>query len=335
MAVRTLGKHNHLAVKSQCFLTRDCVGPSPASAGPFCCLEKRRRNTSHDAIAAEIQRHLLSLQALAALGAELRLRQERLGGHPLVQERLREVVRATHPDLVDSLPAEQADVTLASIQFAMRDATDLLEHPTREPGWQYEDPTLIQSIGRALRRMVHEVNAASAGRPRLREALQRPGAFLDVGTGAGWLAIEAARAWPALRVVGIDVWEPSLALARANTAKQGLQTRIELRHQDVATLDDTGAFTLAWLPLMFLPKRLVPVALERVGNALTPGGWLITGRFASAPSALGQALVALRTVRSGGHLWTNQEMDNLLRDARFSPIEHVATAYVELTFAQR
>jgi precorrin-6B methylase 2 len=52
--------------------------------------------------------------------------------------------------------------------------------------------------------------------------LRRPGAFFDIGTGVGWLAIEAARFWPALRVVGIDPWEAVLTLARNNLAKSGI-----------------------------------------------------------------------------------------------------------------
>ncbi len=46
-------------------------------------------------------------------------------------------------------------------------------------------------------------------RPDIDSALRQSGSFLDVGTGVGWLAIEAARTRPALRVVGIDLWEPS------------------------------------------------------------------------------------------------------------------------------
>jgi hypothetical protein len=51
--------------------------------------------------AAEVRRLLASVQALATLGAELWLRQDRLEAHPLVGERLGEAVRAIHPDLPD------------------------------------------------------------------------------------------------------------------------------------------------------------------------------------------------------------------------------------------
>ncbi len=287
-------------------------------------------------ILAEVRRHLASVQALAALGAELRLRRERLDGHPLVRERLREAVRAIHRDLPDGLPANEAEIALATIGFALRDAADLLADPARGPGWRHEDPALIQSIGQTSRRVVHEAEAAAAARPPLREALRRPGgAFLDVGTGAGWLAIEAARAWPTLRVVGIDVWEPSLALARANLAAEGLEARVELRRQDVAALGDRDAFALAWLPLMFLPEGLVEAALGRVRDALAPGGWLVVGRFPSPPQPLGRALAALRTVRSGGHPWTDAEVEALLGRAGYGSVEHVPTAQVWLTLARR
>ena len=61
-----------------------------------------------------------------------------------------------------------------------------------------------------------------------------------VGTGVGWLAIEAARSWPALRVVGIDSWEPALILARKNLAQSGVVERVEVvaaAHMRVADED--------------------------------------------------------------------------------------------------
>jgi hypothetical protein len=136
-------------------------------------------------------------------------------------------------------------------------------------------------------------------------------------------------------VVGIDVWEPSLALARANVAAEGVEARVELRRQDVTALDDRGAFVLAWVPLMFLPEAAAHAAVGRVRDALAPGGWLVVGRFPSPPTPLGRALSALRTVRSGGHPWTDGKLEALLRDAGFAAVEHVPTAQVALTLARR
>jgi hypothetical protein len=75
------------------------------------------------------------------------------------------------------------------------------------------------------------------------------------GTGVGWLAIEAAHVWPALRVVGIDQWEPALALARENLGKSGVAERVEIRLQCVEDLEETARFSLAWLPGPFIVWR--------------------------------------------------------------------------------
>ena len=114
----------------------------------------------------------------------------------------------------------------------------------------------------------------------------------------GWLAIEAARAWPALGVVGIDSWEPALGLARKNLAQSGVAERVELRLQRVEQLDDKTIFTLAWLPGPSIDAEIVAIALERIYRALMPGGWLIFGLHAPPRDTLGQALANLRIVCS-------------------------------------
>jgi hypothetical protein len=40
--------------------------------------------------------------------------------------------------------------------------------------------------------------------------------------GVAGTAIALAQYWPQLAIVGIDVWQPALALARQNTARQRL-----------------------------------------------------------------------------------------------------------------
>jgi tRNA1(Val) A37 N6-methylase TrmN6 len=115
--------------------------------------------------------------------------------------------------------------------------------------------------------VVHRIAAAATTRPELAALLGRPGAFLDVGTGVGWLAIEAARVWPALRVVAIDIWEPALARARRNVAASGLEGRIEVRAQDVTARPERAAFALAWVPAPFFRAALAG-ALARVREAL-------------------------------------------------------------------
>jgi hypothetical protein len=50
--------------------------------------------------------------------------------------------------------------------------------------------------------------------PGLSERLEASGSFLDVGVGVAGLSIARSRLWPRLRVVGLDLWAPSLVIPR-------------------------------------------------------------------------------------------------------------------------
>jgi cyclopropane fatty-acyl-phospholipid synthase-like methyltransferase len=158
-------------------------------------------------------------------------------------------------------------------------------------------------------------------RLELGEMLRGTGAFLDVGTGVGWLAIEAARSWPALRVVGIDPWEPALTLARQNLAQSGVAERVELRLQRVEQFEETTTFTVAWLPGPFIAGEIADRALERVYRALVPGGWLVFGFNPLPHGPLEEALANLRIVRNGGYPWTPMEVEEKLQEHGFEQIE--------------
>jgi SAM-dependent methyltransferase len=270
------------------------------------------------------QRLNASVEALAALGAELRLRRDGTQVDERVRDGLRKVVAGLQPELLDSVSADQEQICLAFIEAFFRQALDLLESPERPPGWTYEDPIVLQAMGQGSRRVVHAIDELASQRPRLRATLNEPGGLLDIGTGVGWLAIEAARKWPALDVVGIDIWEPALALAKKNSADSGLSHRIALRHQDVRQLNDRAAFSLAWLPGPFIPREIVERALERVRDAVRPGGWIVFGLYAPAPDPLGEALKNLRIVRGGGHPWSTPEVETRLTALGFENVEAFA-----------
>lgn len=153
------------------------------------------------------------------------------------------------------------------------------------------------------------------GRPRSRRSSARShrswgtskrgspatGAFLDVGTGVGWLAHALATELPALTVTGIDVFRPALALARTNVAPLG--ARVTLSEHDVCALTDRDAFDAAFLAGPFVPEEIIPTAVLRIREALRPGGWLLFGLFAGAADPLSRAVTDLRVVRSGGRPW--------------------------------
>ena len=276
---------------------------------------------SFESLMAVSQRLSVSLEALAALGAELRLRREGLGGDPRVRALLHDVVNAVDPVLLGGIDDDREAMVLALIQTIFRQAADLLENPARIPAWSYQDPIILESQGQVSRLIVRAIDALATRRPELGAMLQRGGAFLDVGTGVGWLAIDVARSWPAMRIVGVDPWEPALALARENLAKSGVAERIELRSQCAEHLDDVATFTLAWVPGPFIGAAIADRALERIHRALAPGGWLIFGINVTPPGPLEEALTALRNVRSGGYSWTPREVEERLRASDFQKVE--------------
>ena len=276
---------------------------------------------SFESLIAAAQRLSTSVEALAALGAQLRLQQDGLEGNPRVRPLLNEIARAVDPQLLEDVDEHQQATTLALIQTIFRQALDLLENPARDLGWSYKDPVILQSQGQVSRLLVRGINIMATQRHELGEMLKRPGAFLDVGTGVGWLAIEAARSWPALRVVGIDPWEPALTLARQNLAQSGVAERVELRSQRVEQFDEATTFTVAWLPGPFIAGEIADRALERVYRALVPGGWLVFGFNPPPHGRLEEALANLRIVRSGGYPWTPREVEEKLQEHGFERIE--------------
>jgi SAM-dependent methyltransferase len=276
-----------------------------------------------------------SMDALAALGAELRRRRDGLAVPPAVDALLQDVIAGIGPDLLADLTPDQETTALGVIDTFFRQASDLLERPAREPGWSYHDAVVINGQGMTSRQFVGTFEAAAAAVPDFGRVLAQPGTFLDVGTGAGWLAIEVARCWPRWNVVAIDRWHPALELARTNIAASGVSDRIALRCEDVRQLEDREAFSIAWLPGPFLASDAVSLALERVRRALVPGGWLVFSLFAPEQTRWGEALSALKVVRNGGHPWKKDQLETMLGSAGLEQIGSFSTAGSTITIGRR
>ena len=284
---------------------------------------------------AEFSRRGQSVQALAALGAELLLRRDGATGDPRVRERLREVVDTLDLSL-DELSEPQQSVLLALVRAVFFESGNLLDEPARAPGWTYRDPQLLQAQGLLSAGVVMQLEALAEARPELAAATSRSGRLLDVGTGVARLAIAAAQRWPHLRVLGIDIWQPALDLARQNVAASGLAGRIELRIQDVLELTERDAFRLAWLPAPFLARATFATALGVLRSALEPGGWLVVGQYAIPREPLGRELTRLLVVRSGGFPWMPHELSELLRAAGYEHVECPSEALgVQLVLGRR
>jgi len=148
--------------------------------------------------------------------------------------------------------------------------------------------------------------------------------FLDVGVGVASLAIAMCRAFPQLRVVGLDSYDLPLSIARENVAHAGLESRIDLVQRPIETLDEESSFDLAWLPTFFIAESALPAATARVRAALRPGGWIIypTGANPNA-NAQQSAIFGLLTHLWGGPGLSVERAESMLREAHFTSVRPI------------
>jgi hypothetical protein len=91
-----------------------------------------------------------SLETLAAIGAELRLRRDGLTGDSRVRALLQDVVYRVDPTVLDGINPSQAQAALGLIRTSFRQAMDLLENPERAPGCQPPAGTSATLRGQAF-----------------------------------------------------------------------------------------------------------------------------------------------------------------------------------------
>lgn len=257
-----------------------------------------------------------SMETLAALGALLALRRDGAAGDPAVTARLEEIVAGIEPHLIENAPPEERGATLGFIRAFFAQAQDLLAEPGRSAGWTHTDPAILSFYGNASRQVVFTIKRLADETPWLAELLSG-GRFLDIGTGVGMIAIEAAKTWPGSNVLGIDIFAPPLELARQNVAASGVADRIEFRQVGVEALGGDERFSVIWFPSPFIPEPIVRPALERLRGMLVPGGALVFGMF-GAPNPEAQRLADLRVVRNGGYPWRVDGAKALLEEAGFA-----------------
>jgi release factor glutamine methyltransferase len=91
----------------------------------------------------------------------------------------------------------------------------------------------------------------------VQSAIRNPqSAILDVGTGSGVIALSLANKFQEARVVGVDVSEDALALARENATRLGRGERIEFRKSDLLeNLPERFDVIVANLPYIAMQDR--------------------------------------------------------------------------------
>ena len=160
----------------------------------------------------------------------------------------------------------------------------------------------------------------------LRGRVAAPGArMLDVGTGVGALAVAFAQVFPRLEVLGIDVLDRPLDLARQNIAASDVAARVTVRKQDVADFTDDTGFDLAYLPAPFVARPALQAGLLRAVAALHPGGWVFVahGKFGATPAE--DSLTRLKTFVYGGTPLDDAETSGLLRGTGLTSVRPVPT----------
>lgn len=148
--------------------------------------------------------------------------------------------------------------------------------------------------------------------------------ILDIGTGVAGLAVAFCSTFPNATVVGLDPWEPALAIARENVAEEGLEDRITLFTTKIESFEDPDGFDLTWLPAFFIPEAVLDDAIERIFAATRPGGTLVVGApYGSDDDPLAAAVDDLFTVRSGGSVVNTDNMIARLERAGFADVREV------------
>jgi len=266
---------------------------------------------AEDAAMILVNRLLGQAQALAAVIAYPRLSAAEDSADPELRSRVEEVVDVLGArDALDSLTDRERNVVIGFARSYLHQALELADHPGRANAWSHDDPAILQAQGAASTVVASLIAHTGLGADGDR--------ILDVGTGVAGLAIAFCETFADSTVVGLDPWEPALALARGNVANANLESRITLVPLPIQEYEDADGFDLVWLPSFFIPEAFIDDALRRVRTLLRPDGRVVVGVMERAGDALARAVDAMITVRSGGAVLETEQGIERLQQAGFA-----------------
>ena len=134
-----------------------------------------------------------------------------------------------------------------------------------------------------------------------------------------------AERWPRLKVEGIDIHEPALALAEENLSVSQVASRVKFKKCDVLQLVTSGNFVAAFIPAIFVPEQVVKNALVKLRDAIEPGGWLFFASFKEPEEELPRALMDLKSTVWGGRVWPIDEATELIGKCGFRVAENIGS----------
>jgi predicted O-methyltransferase YrrM len=271
-----------------------------------------------------IGKQMVSACALTSLGALLDAKVTGTPIDPKLAQRMQELLATLGAgNVLDDVGPQEATIMRGLVRAMYLLDAKMLFPETRAIGWRSPEPQILQSVGEFAR--VHAVTVTREVVPAcegLAERFRSKGAaILDVGVGVGMTAIAMAQMWPEMKIVGIDVWQPSLRLARENIDQAGLADRIEVREQGVENLTDESAYDYVYFANTFIPEQFARAGLERSLKALRPGGWIAIGAVNESAPPPASALFRLRETQWGGPVWSTAECEKVLRDCGFVEVK--------------
>ena len=261
------------------------------------------------------------LKALAMIGAAFKIQAASNGdaAEPAIRARIMSGAQASLQQDPKAIDEQRSGSIAQMIGMALAEAQELFNNPFRAGEWKVEDAVLMQRQGQASSFAFRQILSLANDRPLLAKALE--GRFLDVGTGVGGIALEAARSCPKLHVDGIDVWDPALALAAQNLNSSGLSDRVTFEKRDVRELEGAKRYTLVWLPTMFLKRLVLIQAIERIVATSLENSYIVAAVYSRPEDKVLADFAALRTLRSGGEVTEPLEVEKILRDGGYEDVE--------------
>lgn len=143
---------------------------------------------------------------------------------------------------------------------------------------KYWEPVLATTALRLLDAITPAVQGAIE-EAHVRWTTAGPARLLDIGTGAGTLALGALRRWPELQVVGVDVSNGMLEIARERAAADRDRLDVDARLKllrgpaDLLPLPDRSVdVVVSSFVFQLVPDR--PAAFREAFRVLRPGGLL-------------------------------------------------------------
>jgi ubiquinone/menaquinone biosynthesis C-methylase UbiE len=288
-----------------------------------------------------VTRLTISSNALAAVALYLNQKIAGIQPDPSIHSYIDEVIDALGiREILENASASQLIPVQAEIQMAAFQMQKAIAATSQKSGWTHNDQTILKNAGEVSMFFPHilkqRIVPSLAG---LRERLDSPdAAFLDVGVGVAAMSIEMARLWPSLRIVGIDIWNPSLTIARENVKNAGFEKRIELREQKAEELTDENVFDLIWIPSVFIPASSISQIVNRMHKALRANGWILFAMAKSGTDPLISAVVRLRTAQWGGCVMSATQAESLLTNSGFVDVQTMPSppnALISITVGRR